>query len=130
MKTTAEKALDLIAQEPDCRRCSSGVCTYARMGVPGTISDGTRRLIICVEDTGKRYLTLRLGWEVIFDIDQRNHMGKPTQMARLMLDRLEELKHRHHKPGWRSELTPEGEQLVIPGCEKDAAPGIRQMELF
>jgi hypothetical protein len=32
--------------------------------------------------------------------------------------------------GYRSELTEAGEQLVIPGCEKDLAPGVRQGELF
>lgn len=29
-----------------------------------------------------------------------------------------------------TELTPEGEQTVIPGCEKNAAPGKRQLDLF
>ena len=33
-------------------------------------------------------------------------------------------------PAFRSELTPTGEQLVIPGCEKNAAPGTRQLDLF
>lgn len=28
------------------------------------------------------------------------------------------------------ELTPEGEQAVIPGCEKNLAPGKRQLDLF
>lgn len=32
--------------------------------------------------------------------------------------------------GYRSELTEAGEQLVIPGCEKDLAPSVRQGELF
>ncbi len=31
---------------------------------------------------------------------------------------------------FRSELTPTGEQYVIPGCEKDHAPGIKQLNLF
>lgn len=31
---------------------------------------------------------------------------------------------------FRTELTPAGEQTVIPGCERNAAPGIRQLELF
>jgi hypothetical protein len=36
------------------------------------------------------------------------------------------------KPGgpFRSELTPTGEQYVIPGCEKDAAPATKQLNLF
>jgi hypothetical protein len=34
------------------------------------------------------------------------------------------------RPAYRSELTPIGEQLVIPGCEQNAAPGKRQLDLF
>ena len=29
-----------------------------------------------------------------------------------------------------SELTPAGEQTVIPGCERNFAPGKRQLDLF
>lgn len=32
--------------------------------------------------------------------------------------------------GYTTELTPEGEQTVIPGCERNAAPGPRQLDLF
>ena len=31
---------------------------------------------------------------------------------------------------FRSELTPTGEQLVIPGCERNLAPERRQLDLF
>jgi hypothetical protein len=31
---------------------------------------------------------------------------------------------------FRTELTPTGEQTVIPGCERDAAPSVRQLDLF
>lgn len=31
---------------------------------------------------------------------------------------------------FRSELTPAGEQLVISGCELDAAPTCKQLSLF
>lgn len=31
---------------------------------------------------------------------------------------------------YRSELTPEGEQLVIPGCERKAKPRERQLGLW
>ena len=31
---------------------------------------------------------------------------------------------------YRTELTPAGEQAVIPGCEIDAAPSVRQLSLF
>ena len=33
-------------------------------------------------------------------------------------------------PPYRSELTPAGEQLVIPGCERNLAPAARQLDLF
>ena len=32
--------------------------------------------------------------------------------------------------GFRSELTPEGEQLVIPGCERNRSERMRQLDLF
>jgi hypothetical protein len=32
--------------------------------------------------------------------------------------------------GYPVELTRAGEQLVIPGCEHNAAPGRRQLDLF
>ena len=31
---------------------------------------------------------------------------------------------------FRSELTPEGEQLVIPGCERNRSKALRQLDLF
>lgn len=33
-------------------------------------------------------------------------------------------------PAYRIDLTPEGEQTVIPGCERDAAPSVKQLDLF
>ena len=32
--------------------------------------------------------------------------------------------------GYQSELTAAGEQLVIPGCQHNLAPQVRQLELF
>lgn len=34
------------------------------------------------------------------------------------------------KVQYRTELTTAGEQLVIPGCEQDQAPGVKQLDLF
>ena len=31
---------------------------------------------------------------------------------------------------YRVELTDAGEQMVIPGCERDLAPGVKQLDLF
>lgn len=33
-------------------------------------------------------------------------------------------------PGYRTELTPEGEQFIIPGTERNASPRIKQLDLF
>lgn len=32
--------------------------------------------------------------------------------------------------GYRTELTPVGEQMIIPGCERDQAPATKQLSLF
>lgn len=34
------------------------------------------------------------------------------------------------RPVFRSELTPEGEQLVIPGCERNGSKRMQQLDLF
>lgn len=34
------------------------------------------------------------------------------------------------QPPYYTELTPAGEQLVIPGCERNLAPAARQLDLF
>ena len=36
----------------------------------------------------------------------------------------------HPPEPFRTELTPAGEQTVIPGCERNFAPGKRQLDLF
>lgn len=46
--------------------------------------------------------------------------------------RSEQIERKKESETFRSELTEIGEQLVIPGCERDADPhtGARQMSLF
>jgi hypothetical protein len=34
------------------------------------------------------------------------------------------------KPTYNTELTPEGEQFVVPGCERNLAPSTNQLSLF
>lgn len=53
--------------------------------------------------------TPRKTWEQLGDLE-RSTWGKASE--------------------YRTELTPAGEQAVIPGCEMDAAPGKRQLDLF
>lgn len=33
-------------------------------------------------------------------------------------------------PAFNTELTPAGEQMVIPGCERNESPRVKQMSLF
>lgn len=61
--------------------------------------------------------------------DHASNDGLPKTLARL---------YEREKPTVRAlidgaysvELTPEGEQTVIPGCERNTAPGMRQLDLF
>jgi len=43
---------------------------------------------------------------------------------------LRNASQRGSRSAFATELTPEGEQTVIPGCEKNEAPGDRQLDLF
>lgn len=53
----------------------------------------------------------------------------PRQEQNLYEATLDDITVRDPKT-YRTELTPAGEQTVIPGCERDAAPGVRQLSLF
>jgi hypothetical protein len=55
------------------------------------------------------------------DLDPQRYIATGT----LALTQLGEI-----RPAYRTDLTPGGEQLVIPGCERDAAPKVRQLDLF
>lgn len=37
---------------------------------------------------------------------------------------------RPYSEAFSTELTPEGEQTVIPGCERNAAPTVKQLDLW
>ena len=37
---------------------------------------------------------------------------------------------RNYLPRFHTELTPIGEQLVIPGCERNLSPKAKQLDLF
>lgn len=56
--------------------------------------------------------TPRKQWHELGDVERESWIKNPTPRE------------------YRSELTPEGEQLVIPGCERKATPKARQLGLW
>lgn len=54
------------------------------------------------------------------------HDGTP----RKTWDQLGELERSTWASPYRTDLTPAGEQTVIPGCEVDASPSVKQLKLF
>lgn len=50
--------------------------------------------------------------------------------SRAMFAKLEADRQTRAAETYRTELTPDGEQLVIPGCERNLAPAARQLDLF
>lgn len=54
----------------------------------------------------------------------KNFRDAREQWARMRRDQEK------RNASYRAELTPEGEQSVIPGCERNASPKARQLDLF
>lgn len=52
------------------------------------------------------------------------------QFAHLRCGVVNAGQHEQTAPALRYELTPAGEQAVIPGCERNLAPAKRQLDLF
>ncbi|MDR9393970.1 MAG: hypothetical protein RI571_06535 [Roseovarius sp.] len=101
--------------------------TIRRLAAPaGTISDGTRAFTVrpCPR---WRWLLVELG-DTVAEIDQRAFWKSPDLMARAVLDAIEARAEAGR--GYRAELTAAGEQHVIPGCERNASPQARQLDLF
>lgn len=59
------------------------------------------------------------------------HQEAKAEVQRILKEGWEEIMTTDtaRKP-YRTELTPAGEQSVIPGCERDASPTARQLDLF
>jgi len=101
--------------------------TIRRLAAPaGTISDGTRAFTVrpCPR---WRWLIVELG-DTVAEIDQREHFQAPERMALAVLDAIEARAEAGRE--YRAELTAAGEQSVIPGCERNASPKMRQLDLF
>lgn len=123
---TCQRAFAILAARHDAHPVpgSRNIEIRRRIAQPGTLSDGTRAFVVTACSSW-RWITVTLGWQTLGDIDHRAHWEDPKAMARAVIDVID-----HHALTYRAELTPAGEQLVIPGCEKHLAPGARQLDLF
>jgi len=79
---------------------------------------------------------IELGWKTLGEIDQRAYHDQPEAMAAAVMAIIDAQTHEtapHSAPSpYRQELTPEGVQYVIPGCERVpvAKSGAAQLSLF
>lgn len=111
-----QRAFELLAARHDatCEGTAAGprIEIKRQIAAPGTVSDGTRAFIIAPCDRW-RWLTVTLGWDTLAEIDQRNFHQQPEAMAAAVLAAIDQ-----RSATYRTDLTPAGEQFVIPGCER------------
>lgn len=123
-----QRAYAILAARPDAADIHNGptprIEIRRRIAGRGELSDGTRVFLIQPCELW-RWLCVHLGSDTLAEIDQREHFQQPQEIARLVMEAI----NRAAKT-YRTELTPAGEQTVIPGCEIDAAPSVRQLSLF
>lgn len=62
--------------------------------------------------------------------DHKGDNGLPRTLARLYERESDTIRALIDGPTYRTELTAAGEQAVIPGCEKNESPKVRQLDLF
>lgn len=113
----AERAFAILSARPDAtvERTLSGPILYIRrkMYEAGSVTDGTRlfRVAPCII---WRWITVRFGWDIIAEFDQRNFHQQPERLAAAILAAIDA----KVPPTYREELTPAGLQLCIPGTER------------
>ena len=126
-----QRAIAILGTRPDAEDATlAGLFIRRKIAAPGELSDGTRTYVI-TPCPRRRWIVIQLGWDTIAEIDQRTYFQQPERLAAdviAAIDRHAEQAARN--AAFRSELTPAGEQLVIPGCERNFAPGKRQLDLF
>lgn len=125
-----QAAYSILAAMPDATETGKGdarrIEIRRKIAGAGELSDGTR--IFSVKPCERwRWLIVDIGWNTIAEIDQRQFFNRPHDLAHEVLKAIES---HGRKPQWRTELTPAGEQTVIPGCERNASPKARQLDLF
>lgn len=137
MKNTCETAFDLLAARHDTvfRGATGSIELRRVIAQPGALSNGSRSFIIRPCDR-IRYLVIELGWKTLGEIDQRAYHDQPEAMAAAVMEIIdaqtpETAPHSAPSP-YRQELTPEGVQYVIPGCERVPVvkSGAAQLSLF
>jgi hypothetical protein len=122
---TAERAWVRLQVRWNLPRTHFSFKIKRKIAAPGTFSDGTRALTIepC---PSFRWIMAKDGTgKILAEVDQRDFWDSPTEMADAFLAKIDAL-----ETPYRSELTPAGEQLVIPGCERNLAPAAKQLSLF
>lgn len=84
---TAERAMNLLAHEPDTRVEMESVKVLRRIGVAGDLSDGTRAFSVRLCER-HRWVLVSLGWDTIATLDQRDHWERPGCLAAAVLDAI------------------------------------------
>jgi hypothetical protein len=84
---TAERAMNLLAHEPDTRVEGESVKVLRRIGVAGDLSDGTRAFSVRLCER-HRWVMISLGWDTIVTLDQRDHWERPGCLAAAVLDAI------------------------------------------
>lgn len=84
---TAERAMNLLAHEPDTRIEGETVQILRKIGVAGEFSDGTRAFSVRMCER-HRWVMVSLGWDTIATLDQRDHWERPGCLAAATLDAI------------------------------------------
>lgn len=124
-----QRAIGILGARPDAEYANAGsVFIRCKVYEPGELTDGTRLYLVDPCER-KRWLVVLSGFDIIAEIDQRQFFERPEDMAAAVMAAIEADVEKRRAP-FRSELTPAGEQLVIPGCERNLAPAAKQLSLF
>ena len=124
-----QRAIAILGARPDAENATAaGLFIRRKICEPGELTDGTRTYVVTPCER-KRWIVVAFGWETIAEIDQRPFFERPEDLAAAVMAAIEADVEKRRAP-FRSELTPAGEQLVIPGCERNLAPAARQLDLF
>jgi len=81
---TAERAMNLLAHEPNTRVEGQSISVLRKIASAGTFSNGTRAFSVRLCDR-HRYARITLGWDDIADIDWRDTPEQPGRMVEAIL---------------------------------------------
>ena len=83
----AERAMNLLAHEPDTRIDGETVQVLRKIDGAGEFSDGTRAFSVSLCER-HRWVMISLGWDTIATLDQRDHWEQPGRLAAAALDAI------------------------------------------